>query len=38
MDLLHRICTALQEQLNGKEQFTIPTFLKEKIKATDEKS
>jgi len=32
-----RVCIALQEQLNGKEQFIIPTFLKEKIKSTDEK-
>ena len=26
-----RLCSALQEQLSSKDQFTIPTFLKDKI-------
>ena len=27
-----RVCTALQEQLQSKDQFTIPSMLKEKMK------
>jgi hypothetical protein len=33
-----KICPALQEQLAGKEQFTIPSVIREKMKTTSRRS